>query len=132
MSIENECAVVPKSAFRTTPNDEVRCNDSFKGLSREEARNLDNYRHFRPSSQETKIDLLSKNDRNDILNFFDDLKCDVAKNSWSLVCSKEISTVFLRNAKWPGFAGYHRVNSDIFGYAYFGDGRKVSDIHFLT
>ena len=40
-------------------------------------------------------------------------------------------TSYIKHAKWPGFVSYHRANSDIHGYAYFGDGRKLTDIHFL-
>lgn len=34
--IENDCAVVPYSSYFTTPNDEIRLNTQFKGLSLEE------------------------------------------------------------------------------------------------
>jgi radial spoke head protein 9 len=32
---------------------------------------------------------------------------------------------------WPGFIAYHRANSNIYGYAYFGDGIRNSDFEFL-
>lgn len=126
--IDHECAVIPHAAYRCTPNDEIRKNMNFKGLNLTEIGKLSNYCHFRPNTQETRIDLLARNDRTQILNFFDGLKNDVVDGAWSLHTD---DTSYIKHAKWPGFLFYHRANSDIHGYAYFGDGRKLRDIHFL-
>jgi len=131
-AIEHECAVVPNAAYRCTPNDEVRVNNYFKGLTIAEASDLKNFLHFRPSSQQTKIDMLSKKDRTDILNFFDGLTSDVSNGAWSLTQSADGLCSYVRHAKWPGFVSYHRANSNIFGYVYFGEGRRLNDIHFLV
>lgn len=56
--IDYECAVVPQNAYRITPSDEVRANGSYRGLCKDELDKLDNYRHFRMPSNDTKIDLL--------------------------------------------------------------------------
>ncbi len=37
----------------------------------------------------------------------------------------------VRSLLWPGFVGYHRANSAIFGYTYIGSGIKNSDLPFL-
>lgn len=37
----------------------------------------------------------------------------------------------LRSLLWPGYVGYHRTNSNIFGGAYFGTGVKNVDLPFL-
>ena len=107
-------------------------NNYFAGLTIEEAGNLSSYRHFRPSNEATKIDMLSKKDRTEILNFFDGLDRDVSYGSWSVKVLDGGLNCFVRNAKWPGFVGYNRVNSGTYGYAYFGEGRKLDDIHFLV
>lgn len=36
----------------------------------------------------------------------------------------------MRNLAWPGFVGYSRANSRVFGYGYFGDGIKNIDLAF--
>jgi len=122
-TIEHECAIVPAPAYRCTPSDEIRENNYFRGLNIEECGDLKNYLHFRPSKEETRIDMLSKMCRMQILNFFDGLIGDVSNTAWSLKMDNERLVSYVRNAKWPGFVSYHRANSAIFGYVYFGDGR---------
>merc|ERR1712183_784557 len=106
--IDHECAVVPHTAYRCTPNDEIR-----------------------PNSEQTRIDLLARCDRTQIINFFEGLSNDVVDGAWDLQMDESALTSYIKHAKWPGFVSYHRANSDIHGYAYFGDGRKLRDIHFL-
>lgn len=54
-AIDNDCATLPIGALKLSPLHELRYNDSFKGLSIEEALSLKNYQHFRPvQSQEMK------------------------------------------------------------------------------
>jgi len=129
--IDHECAVVPNTAYRCTPNDEIRSNMHFKGLTAAEARCVKNYCHFRPNSEQTRIDLLARHERTQIINFFEGLSNDVVDGAWDLQMDENALTSYIKHAKWPGFVSYHRANSDIHGYAYFGDGRKLRDIHFL-
>ena len=42
-SIEMDCSLVPVGAYRLTTSHELRYNDSFNGLSTEEANNLKNF-----------------------------------------------------------------------------------------
>lgn len=45
--IENDCQVVPKGAMKFTPLREVRRNEAFKGLRKDDAFEITNYQHFR-------------------------------------------------------------------------------------
>jgi len=46
-AIENDCAIAPVGSFKMTPNHQVRRNESFKGLNKDEAGSLNSYMHFR-------------------------------------------------------------------------------------
>jgi radial spoke head protein 9 len=40
-------------------------------------------------------------------------------------------TAIIRNRLWPGYFGYHRSNSKIFGGLYIGNGIKNNDLPFM-
>jgi len=42
-AIEIECATLPVGALKLTPSHEMRYNDNFKGLSKDDASDLKNY-----------------------------------------------------------------------------------------
>jgi hypothetical protein len=46
-AIENDCQICPVGAFKMTSEHQVTRNESFAGLSKNEAHVLDNYMHFR-------------------------------------------------------------------------------------
>lgn len=43
-----------------------------------------------------------------------------------------IFKAYLTSMYWPGFVSYARANSTIYGFGYFGDGRRVSDLAFIN
>jgi radial spoke head protein 9 len=47
LAIENDCSICPVGAYKLTPVHQVRRNESFKGLSKQEFLDLGNYLHFR-------------------------------------------------------------------------------------
>lgn len=40
--------------------------------------------------------------------------------------------VTVRNLVWPGYMTYHKTNTNVFGFCYFGDGLKNNDLPFLV
>ena len=75
--------------------------------------------------------------------FLDPLEKDTPLGVWSLHkdSSKTIVSsvqgiimvqITLRNLQWPGFVAYHRANTDVYGWCYFGNGLKNSDLPFLV
>ncbi len=46
-AIENDCQVVPVGSFKMTPIKEVRRNEAFKGLDKNQAFTIEAYQHFR-------------------------------------------------------------------------------------
>ena len=47
LAIENDCQICPIGSFKLTPQHQVRRNEAFKGLIKQEANSLKNYMHFR-------------------------------------------------------------------------------------
>ena len=45
--IENDCQAVPKGAMKFTPLREVRRNEAFRGLKKDNAFDISSYQHFR-------------------------------------------------------------------------------------
>jgi hypothetical protein len=54
-TIEDQCQLVPKGSFKFTPLQEVRRNEAFSGLPRDQASDLSGYQHFRPIQQKEKL-----------------------------------------------------------------------------
>lgn len=46
-TVENDCQVVPKSSYKYTPLHEIKKNEAFHGLTKQQAFDLNNYQHFR-------------------------------------------------------------------------------------
>lgn len=146
--IEALCAVVPKDSYKATPNDELVPNLGFRGL-KQDGLTLANFRHFRDLPQDIKIKKKVENGSD--VNFLDDLEHDIPANCWSLkIDASKLNVSFLyfvfpykfvklltfqvqlTSTFWQGFVAYARVNSPIFGYAYFGDGMYVGDFPFIN
>jgi len=64
-------------------------------------------------------------------DFLDPISDDLPIGSWSLQSDNSKTQITLRSLLWPGFVAYHRANSPIFGYAYFGNGIRNDDLPFL-
>jgi radial spoke head protein 9 len=130
-AIENDTHVVPQGAFKLLPKHEIRRNVAFKGLMKEEQRDLNKYLHFRNVQSMEKKTLIESNEsvfRDDILDLITE---DKAKGSWcvQLDSSKEVATV--RSLLWPGYVAYNELGTGKFGGAYFGDGLKNKDLTFM-
>jgi len=130
-TIEKECAAVPVGAYKLTSTNELRLNDDFKGLTIAEANDIKFYQHFEPPQTKEKKDLIARGEAVMKLDFTDALEKDYPKGSWSLHADPSKTMVTVRNLSWAGYLTYHRTNSNIFGYAYFGNGIKSIDLPFL-
>lgn len=54
-NIEQQCHLIPKGAFKLTPTNELRYDETFVGLSLQTAGDLENYLHFRePADKESR------------------------------------------------------------------------------
>ena len=69
--IDYETNIFPQGAFRLIPIHELRRNDYFKGLKKDELKDVNKYSHFRKASQKEKVDSIEKEEaifRYDILD----------------------------------------------------------------
>jgi len=130
-AIEKECQIVPVGALKMTPLREVRRNEGFKGLRGPQAVNLENYAHFRGVLSKEKRDLIDRDEGIFNHNFLDLVSSDPLKGAWTVQKDTTESTVIIRNKLWPGYYSYHRLNSQIYGGLYVGNGIRNNDLPFM-
>ena len=65
-------------------------------------------------------------------DFLDSLDQDTIKCSWSLQTDESRTEVTVRSLVWPGYVGYHKANSCVFGGVYMGGGIRCEDFAFLV
>jgi len=83
-SIEVDCQLLPVGAIKMTPSHEIRYNESFAGLSIQDANKLEFYQHFRNVQIEEKKNRLNHGDVIFYFDFLDPLENDLPKGCWSI------------------------------------------------
>lgn len=129
--IERQCHVVPEGSVKLTPLHEIRRNEAFTGLEKEDATNLSKYLHFRTVETKDKIDQMERDDSVFRHDFLDDINSDSTGCSWTLHLDTSESVANIRNLFWPGYYAYHKIGTTLYGSFYFGDGRKNHDLAFM-
>lgn len=129
--IEKQCHLVPEGSVKLTPLHEIRRNEAFCGLSKEDATNLAKYQHFRKVQFKDKVDQMERDDSVFKHDFLDCIDNDSIKGSWTLHLDTTGSVANIRNLLWPGFYAYHKVGTTLHGNFYCGDGRKNHDLPFM-
>jgi len=81
-NIDMECAIVPKDAYKSTPNGELVKNIGYKGLKSDEI-SLENFRHFRNIPEQFKIKCMVEQGEN-YTNFLQGLENDLPCGRWSM------------------------------------------------
>lgn len=130
-AIDIDCAALPIGALKLSPTHELRYDESFQGLSIAEATKLSNYQHFRHPLTEEKKEYIARGDATFKRDFLDPLDKDFPKGAWSIHTDSSKTQVTVRSLLWPGYLTYHRANSNIYGFCYFGNGIKNSDLPFI-
>lgn len=114
-----------------TPLREVRRNEAFQGLSREDAFNLDKYQHFRNVQQKAKRDQIERDEAVYNHGFLDELSQDLPRKCWNIQKDTTETVALLRNQLWPGYFGFHRANTSVYGSLYMGYAVKNLDLPFM-
>ena len=83
--IEHDCAICPYKTYVSTENSEIKNNTNFRGLSIEEAGSLENYRHFRPTTDTERSNITAVNDSKCTFNYLQSLQDDIPFSCWSIV-----------------------------------------------
>ena len=128
--IEKDSHIVPQGAFKLTPIQEVRKNECFKGLNKDDLGKVGMYQHFRVVETVEKKERLERNEGVLQTDIFDSLDSDKPRGGWTLqVKSGYIAT--LRSLLWPGYSFYHIGMTGEFWGVYLGDGIMNKDLPFM-
>ena len=122
LQIDRDCYSVPRGALKFTPLNQVMVNEAFRGLSKEEAFSLDGWVHFREVQNKKQKDLIARCEAVFSNNFLDDVSSDKPNFCWSIIKDATQAVATLRSQLWPGYYGFHRSNTPIYGSVYIGDG----------
>ena len=131
-AIENDCQIAPCGAFKMNAQHQVRRNEAFKGLPKDDCLNLNEYVHFRnvqASNYKANLD-----DPSAPFNpkFLETIASDLPMGSWNFQHDIGKTTVMGRSLIWPGFHFYHSLGKNKFGSVYIGDGLKNLELQFMT
>lgn len=110
---------------------EVERNASFRGLNCTTGFELNSYSHFRNCQDQTKKELLLRDDAVFQPDFLDEVSSDMPQGLWSVQKDSNGKTAVIRNHVWAGYTAYHKVGSNTFGGVYIGDGLKNADLAFM-
>jgi len=129
--IDFDTIVVPQGAYLVGATHQVLKNKTFEGLDHSLASKLGSYYHFREPTKLGRKSILEKRGMVKSTQFLDPISEDTPSGVWSLQSSPDERTVSIRSLLWPGYFFFHRVNSNSYGGAYFGDGKKNAAILFM-
>jgi len=131
VEIDRSCFSVPRGAMKYTPLNQVQVNEAFRGLSRDDAFNLNGWVHFRNVENKKQQDQIARQEAIFTDSFLDDVSADKPNLCWSIIKDTTQTVATLRSQLWPGYYGFHRSNTPIYGSVYIGDGIKNIDLPFM-
>jgi len=134
--IDSEAMIVPRGAYLRTPAGAVMQNESFSGLSSNEAKNLENWLHFSAPVVLPKKNLLEMADATAPIDFLERASEDVPTNgTWSVQTERgpgvDAPVVKIRSLHWPGAEACAVPDSKQFSRVYFGSGVKNINLPFM-
>ena len=129
--IDRACFSVPRGALKYTPLNQVQVNEAFRGLPRDSAFSLGGWVHFRDVQNQKQKDLIARQEAVFADNFLDDVEADKPNHCWSIIKDSTQTVATLRSQLWPGYYGFHRANTSIYGSVYIGDGIRNIDLPFM-
>lgn len=129
--INRACFSVPRGSAKFTPLNQVHKNDAFRGLPKDQAFSLDGWVHFREVQNEKQKAMIARGEAVYSDEFLDDVSADLPKFCWSIIKDTTQTVATLRSQLWPGYYGFHRSNTPIYGSVYIGDGIKNIDLPFM-
>ena len=83
-AIDYDTNLIPQGAFRLIPIHELRRNESFRGLAKEDLGDLSKYHHFRPITNCKNKELIETDDAIFRYDFLDNINEDEVKGSWGI------------------------------------------------
>ncbi|XP_055636543.1 radial spoke head protein 9 homolog [Toxorhynchites rutilus septentrionalis] len=127
-----EAAIVPRGVLYHNTEGESVINPFFGGLSVKDSVKLQNYHHFRKPFYGVQENLLKRDDCSYFLDVFDTIDDLIPKEaSFAITQNIDRDVLVLKPLHWPGMINFHRAKTAIYGFLYFGDGRKNWDLLFM-
>ncbi|XP_058813412.1 radial spoke head protein 9 homolog [Topomyia yanbarensis] len=129
--ILEEAAIVPRGVLYHCTEGRSVVNPFFRGISVNDSLKLHNYHHFRKPIGEPQENLLKRDDCSYFLDVFDPVDDLIpAEQSFAVTRDLQRDVFVMKSLHWPGMLNFHRSNSNVYGFFYFGDGRKNWDLLF--
>ncbi|XP_063699741.1 radial spoke head protein 9 homolog [Culicoides brevitarsis] len=131
--ISHQTMIVPRGAICNDMKEIVKFNENFQGLTKKEAGSLENYQFYREPVNEYNFNLLKRENFNYSTDFLDTLDDLVPRNrSFAVTFERDDEKiVVLRSLHWMGATFLHEIESSLFVFAYFGDGKMNHDLLFM-
>ncbi|CAH0559919.1 unnamed protein product [Brassicogethes aeneus] len=129
--LNQEAVLVPRGALFKRPDGVTIENRTFEGLSELESREIKTFLHYRNPTQKWNTNLLTRDDYNYALDFLDPADMDIPEGCFMhhLVAGNTI--VLIKPMYWPGMIFFHYIQTNRYGFVYFGNGKKCLDVPFL-
>ncbi|KAA0174595.1 hypothetical protein FNF27_03970 [Cafeteria roenbergensis] len=131
LAMDSDLSIVPRGAFVITPTHYLAPNPSFAGLSATEAASAASYLHFRRPVAEERRSVLDREGALRDVDFLDPVSEDEPSGVWSIRVDEGEGTALVRSLRWPGYFFVHRLGTQSFGGAYFGNGLPNRDLAFM-
>ncbi|XP_062542538.1 radial spoke head protein 9 homolog [Armigeres subalbatus] len=129
--ILQEAALVPRGVLYHSTEGECIINPFYGGMDINESMKIVNYQHFRKPIYAAKENLLKREACSYFLDVFDTADDVIPERSFVATHDSERDVFVLKSLHWPGLCNFHRAGSNIYGFFYFGDGRKNWDMLFM-
>ncbi|XP_065095218.1 radial spoke head protein 9 homolog [Ochlerotatus camptorhynchus] len=128
-----EAAIVPRGVLYHSTEGDCVINPFFGGMNPDESIRMVNYQHFRKPINDVRENLLKREDCSYFVDVFDSAADGAIPKEKNFVVTRdrERDVFVLKSLYWPGMNNFHRVNSSVFGFFYFGDGNKNWDLLFM-
>lgn len=130
-TITEECAMVPRAAVAKQLDGTNALNPVFQGLKLSAATDLNNYQLYRVPHNDWNANLLKRPSYNYATDFLDTLDAVAPpQHSNAVSLDRFVGLVFIKSLLWPGMLFFHKCETPMHGFVYFGSGRKNSELIF--
>lgn len=129
--IDDNVSIVPRGAYIVTPSHRVLKNPAFEGLSHSMSSSLKSFYHFRQPVTLKSMGALERKGLVKATDFLDPIAGDLPFGCWSLKQNASRTTVTLSSLRFPGYFFFSKINSSLYGGAYFGNGIENTDLIFM-
>ena len=124
--IDGETSLLPVGSVKVLPNKEMRLNDNFEGLTKQEITDMKSFCLFRKIRTKDKYESIQTGNAVFDFHFMDSVDNEL---HWSKQIDEGTNTIAnIRSLVWPGYYFYHTKQ---YGGMYYGYGIKNEDIEFL-